>query len=237
MLSNTAMDNLKKKYNVKHTEKREKKQIAQKYGMHANLVKKQQFEEEEKIDMKKNIDTDSFDNQSIGRRISTGIDAAGRTHLPRTWTDGELVAIGIHLKKVRREAHVAREKLESLCGFIANKLAQAELGLWKGFGKEQLKTVCHFIGADVEDFLLEALRKDVAIAVPGGKSFQRKKYDREEFVGKDFTISYEINESTFCLKITNDMGIGISDYTGKKYRQNDFLEALEEAIKAIRKSF
>lgn len=151
------------------------------------------------------------------------------------YSEDELIKIGAHLKFLRNKNKMTQSKLIRLSNI--DRVAHIEIGSYKTVTPSILRKLCFFLNVDYDEFLLEAFEKNVAIATvnPIG-SLQRNKIYKEELVGEDFIFEWQIEEDCFYFRFLSTARIVLFEYKGKKYKQNDFLIAMEEAAKCIKKA-
>ncbi len=156
----------------------------------------------------------------------------------RTWNDPQLCMIGEHIRNVRHLRKVPQSELERLCKLSSGYIGYIENGKLKRIDRTLVKSIAYHLQSDFTDLLLEVDKKNVAFAEPATHKdrFKRTRIHREEFRGEDFCVEYEVNNDNFELKIIGNDGIVMQGYKGKKIRQHAFLEAIEEAVRMIRKA-
>lgn len=198
--------------------KQENRQMTKQFGQHANLVRQQEFQREER-------DQDRSKHSVNNNTLKSG----------RTWTDDQLIALGAILQRERRSNGVSQPKIGTLLKMESSKISNIENGKFKGIDKALVEAYCHHAAIDMEEVLLEVERRDVMRPV-NGSGFQRKRTNIEVFEGEDFSIIADIGVEGFSIKMkTKDM-MEIEVYKGRKYKNNPFFEAMKEAIKTIEKS-
>jgi transcriptional regulator with XRE-family HTH domain len=165
-------------------------------------------------------------------------DKESRVGQGRTWNDPQLAMIGQHVRNVRLLRKMPQSELERRLKINQGYISYIEGGKLKRIDRTLVKSIAFHLESDFTDLLLEVDKKNVAFAEPATHKdrFQRTRIHREEFTGDDFIVEYEVNNENFELKIIGNDGVSVQAYKGKKIRQHAFLEAVEEAVRMIRKA-
>jgi transcriptional regulator with XRE-family HTH domain len=162
-----------------------------------------------------------------------------KKRLPQQWGDAQLKILGAYIAEKRKEKEMAQSYVESKCNLGPSKLSFIESGKFKGINEALVNKLAFVIGFDAEDLFLELERDDVMIATPATSQhslFKTKEIKTRELIGKDFTLSYTINDGNIKIHLLSQTGVQYILFEGKKIDGLSFIAALKQMIKEIEKN-